>query len=31
LGEIKKMLPEEKQSVKVVAVNPIFGFARDNN
>lgn len=31
LGEIKKMLPEEKLSVKVVAVNPIFGFARDNN
>lgn len=31
LEKIKKMLPEEKQSVKVVSVNPIFGFARDNN
>lgn len=31
LGKIKKMLPEEMQSVKVVSVNPIFGFARDNN
>jgi len=29
--KIKKMLPEEMPSVKVVSVNPIFGFARDNN
>lgn len=31
LEKIKKQLPEEKQTVKVVLVNPIFGFARDNN
>jgi superfamily II DNA/RNA helicase len=31
LEKIKKMLPEEKKPVKVVSVNPIFGFSRDNN
>lgn len=31
LEKIKKTLPEEKQTVKVVSVNPIFGFSRDNN
>lgn len=31
LEKIKKILPEEKQAVKVVSVNPIFGFSRDNN
>ena len=31
LVKIKKILPEETQSVKVVSVNPIFGFVRDNN
>jgi len=31
LERIKKMLPEEKKSVKVVSVNPIFGFSRDNS
>lgn len=31
LEKIKKILPEEKQTVKVVSVNPIFGFSRDNN
>jgi hypothetical protein len=31
LEKIKKMLPEEKKSVKVIFVNPIFGFSRDNN
>lgn len=30
LNKIKKMLPEEKKPVKVVSVNPIFGFPRDN-
>lgn len=31
LEKIKRILPEEKQTVKVVSVNPIFGFSRDNN
>lgn len=31
LDKIKKILPEEKQAVKVASVNPIFGFSRDNN
>ena len=31
LEKIKKILPEEKQIVKVIFVNPIFGFSRDNN
>jgi superfamily II DNA/RNA helicase len=31
LEKIKKMLPEERMQVKVVSVNPIFGFSRDNN
>jgi len=30
LEKIKKILPEEKKPVKVVSVNPIFGFSRDN-
>ncbi|MDD3711126.1 MAG: SNF2-related protein [Patescibacteria group bacterium] len=31
LEKIKKILPEERQTVKVVSVNPIFGFSRENN
>ncbi len=31
LEKVKKTLPEEKQAVKVISVNPIFGFSRDNN
>jgi len=31
LEKIKKILPEEKKPVKVISVNPIFGFSRDNN
>lgn len=31
LEKVKKILPEEKQAVKVVSVNPIFGFSRDNS
>jgi len=31
LEKIKKILPEERMQVKVVSVNPIFGFSRDNS
>lgn len=30
LKEIKNILPEEKEPVKVISVNPIFGFVKDN-
>jgi hypothetical protein len=30
LEKIRKILPEEKKPVKIISVNPIFGFARDN-
>lgn len=31
LEKIKKILPEERMQVKIVSVNPIFGFSRDNS
>lgn len=30
LEEIKKVLPEEKESVRVISINSIFGFSKNN-